>query len=195
MRKIQFLSVDELKESSPIQTNLDEKILNQCILEFQEIELEDILGRPLYQRLNNELVNGATIDGYTYSTTDNILLDKIKPVMIYGALLYSLTPLHFKITNKGVQKLTDGNSVAGASTDIEVLKSNYTFKLDRYKKILVNHLEYLERETKDKEYNVPNDIDTSFSFSGISIPDFNVDEEEFYKSQAYKTGYYRRIIY
>lgn len=195
MRKIQFLSVEELKDSSPIQTNLDEKILNQCILEFQEIELEDILGKQLYQRLNNELVSGATITGYTYSTTDNITFDKIKPVMVYGALLYSLTPLHFKVTNKGIQKLTDANAQVGAASDLETLKANYTFKLDRYKKLLISHLEFLEQETKEKEYNVPCDIDTSFSFSGISIPDYSIDEEEFYKSQAYKTGYYRRIIY
>ncbi|TWR26897.1 hypothetical protein FPZ42_07635 [Mucilaginibacter achroorhodeus] len=191
MRKIQFLTVQELIDSSPVQTNVDEKILNQSILEFQELELEQILGKSLYQRLNNVLVSGATIDDYTYSVADEMLFAKIKPVMLYGALLYSLAPLHFKITNKGIQKLTDTNSQTGDRTDIESLRASYTFKLDRYKALLVDYL----ANDDDPDTNAQCDIDTSFGISGIAIPDNSFNEDEYYKSSAYKTGYYRRFIY
>jgi hypothetical protein len=191
MRKIQFLTVDELKDSSPIENNVDEKILNQCIIEFQELELEPLLGTALYQRLNNVLVSGATIQGYTYSVADTLLFAKIKPVMLYGSLLYSLAPLHYKVTNKGVQKLNDANAQTGDRTDLESLRASYLFKLDRYQSILKSHL----HNDNDPDTNANCDIDTSFGISGISLPDNSFDEDDFYKSRAYKTGYYRRIIY
>lgn len=188
MKKIQFLTVKELKESSVIQYNVDEKILNQCIVEYQELELPQIIGKSTYKRLSNVLVSGATISGYTYSNDDTVLFDMIKPVMVYGSLIYSLNPIHHKVTNKGVQNITDANAQFG---NIELLKSNYNTKLEGYKKILVEHLETDE----DPDTNPPANIDTSFGFTGIAINDNQFNEAEYYRSEAYKTGYYRRLIY
>ncbi len=191
MKKIQFLSVQDLKENSVIQYNVDEKILNQCIVEFQDLELSQILGKTTYKRLSNVLVSGATISGYTYSDDDALMFETIKPVMVYGSLLYSLSPLHFKVSNKGVQKITDANAQTGESRDIETLKNNYSTKLEGYKKLLIEHLQ----TDDDPDTNVPSDSDTSFGFTGISIPDNQFNEADAYRSAAYKTGYYRRIIY
>lgn len=191
MKRIQFLTVQELKENSIVQYNVDEKILNQCIVEFQDLELSQILGKTTYKRLSNTLVSGATISGYTYSDEDTLLFEYIKPVMVYGSLLYSLNPLHFKVSNKGIQKITDANAQTGEVGDIEALRHNYTTKLEGYKKLLV---EYLKTDD-DPDTNPPCDTDTSFGFTGISIPDNQFNEAEAYRSAAYKTGYYRRIIY
>ncbi len=191
MKKIQFLSVQDLKENSVIQYNVDEKILNQCIVEFQDLELSQILGKTTYKRLSNVLVSGATVSGYTYSDDDALMFEVVKPVMVYGSLLYSLNPLHYKVSNKGVQKITDANAQTGDSGDIEALKSNYSTKLEGYKKLLIEHLQTDE----DPDTEAPCDTDTSFGFTGISIPDNQFNEADAYRSSAYKTGYYRRIIY
>ncbi|RFZ82000.1 hypothetical protein DYU05_15330 [Mucilaginibacter terrenus] len=191
MKKIQFISVQELKDSSIVQTNVDEKILSQCITEFQELELQQVLGKATYKRLSNVLVSGATISGYTYSDEDTLLFDVIKPVMVYGSLLYSISPLHYKLTNKGVQNITDDNAKTGDGRDLESLKSNYTTKLEGYKRFLIEHLETDE----DPETEAPCSTDTTFAITGISIPDNSFNEEEAYRASAYKTGYYRRIIY
>lgn len=191
MKKIQFISVQELKENSIVQYNVDEKILSLCITEYQDLELSQVLGKSTYKRLSNVLVSGATISGYTYSNEDSLLLEMIKPVMVYGSLLYSISPLHYKLSNKGVQNITDANSRTGESRDLETLKANYSAKLEGYKKILIEHLETDE----DPETNCPIDTDTSFLFTGISIPDNSFNEAEAYRASAYKTGYYRRIIY
>lgn len=188
MKRIQFLTVQELKENSIVQYNVDEKILNQCIVEYQDLELSQILGKTTYKRLSNTLVSGATISGYTYSDEDASLFEYIKPVMVYGSLLYSIVPLTEKISNKGVQTITDANASTG---DLMTVRNNYSAKLDGYKKLLV---EYLKTDD-DPDTNPPCDTDTSFGFTGISIPDNQFNEAEAYRSAAYKTGYYRRIIY
>jgi hypothetical protein len=191
MKKIQFISVQELKDSSIIQTNVDEKILGLCITEFQDLELSQVLGRDTYKRLSNVLVSGATISGFTYSNEDTILLEMIKPVMVYGSLLYSISPLHYKVTNKGVQNITDDNSKTGDSRDLESLRSNYTTKLDGYKRLLI---EYLQTD-EDPETEMPDSTDTTFAFTGISLPDNSFIDEEAYRASIYKTGYYKRTIY
>ncbi|MES2062727.1 MAG: hypothetical protein V4456_12455 [Bacteroidota bacterium] len=191
MKKIQFISVQELKDNSIVQTNVDEKILSQCITEFQDLELSQVIGKATYKRLSNVLVSGATIMGYTYSDEDALLFETIKPVMIYGSLLYSLSPLHYKVTNKGLQNITDANAQTGDGKDIEALKATYSSRLEGYKKLLI---EFLETDD-DPETDVPSDVNTSFGFTGISIPDNSFNEAEAYRNSAYKTGYYRRIIY
>lgn len=191
MKKIQFISVQELKENSIVQYNVDEKILSLCITEFQDLELSQVLGKATYKRLSNVLVSGATISGYTYTDEDILLFEMIKPVMVYGSLLYSISPLHYKLTNKGIQNITDANSKTGEGRDLETLKNNYTTKLEGYKKLLIDHLQ----TDNDPETEAPCDVDTTFQFTGISIPDNSFNEEEAYRASAYKTGYYRRIIY
>ncbi|MCC8409921.1 hypothetical protein LJ707_13365 [Mucilaginibacter sp. UR6-1] len=188
MKRVQFLTVQELKENSIIQINVYEKILNQSIIEFQDLELSQILGKATYKRLSNLLVSGVTISGFTYSNDDTLLFEHIKPVMVYGSLLYSLSPLQHKVSNKGVQNITDANAQIG---DVDKLRSNYTAKLEGYKKLLI---EYMETDN-DPETVPPQNIDTSFAFTGISIPDNQYNEAEAYRDAAYKTGYYRRVIY
>jgi len=191
MKQILFLTVQELKDSTPLQSNLDEKVLNQCIQEYQDLELQPLLGKDLFQRLSNTLVSGATISGYTYSDEDSLLLDYIKPVMVYGALLFSITPISLKVTNKGVQKLTDANAVAGASNDIDALKSAYTTKLDGYKKRLID----LMNQEPDIEVEPVLNAITTLDFTGIAIEDNTLNPAEYWDKVYNKTGYARRIFW
>jgi len=191
MKQILFLTVQELKDSTPLQSNLDEKVLNQCIQEYQDLELQPLLGKDLFQRLSNTLVSGATISGYTYSDEDSLLLDYIKPIMVYGALLFSITPISLKVTNKGVQKLTDANAVAGASNDIEALKSAYTTKLDGYKKRLID----LMNQEPDIEVEPVLNAITTLDFTGIAIEDNTLNPADYWDKVYNKTGYARRIFW
>jgi hypothetical protein len=190
MKQILFISVPELKEYSIIQDNVGEKVLNLAIKEFQELELVPLIGADTYKKLSNVLVSGKTVSGYTYSDEDALLLEYIKPVMVYGALLYSLNPIHYKVTAKGVQTLKDDNSNTSDLKDLEALRSSYSAKLDGYKSRLIEHL----RTDENDETDVPSEIDTTFGFTGISLPDDSYNYSEAYKSRAYKTGYYRRLL-
>lgn len=194
MKQITFLTVQELKEDSIIQSNVDEKILHQSILEFQELELEPLIGKKTYRRLSNVLVSAATISSYLITDEDSeLLFDYIKPFLKYGAIINSLNPLHYKVTNKGVQKLTDDSSINGDKSDIEALRNSYGFKKDAYKARLAEYI-----RTDDNEETVItacNDIDTTFSFTGIAMSDDTYDYDAVYKNAFYKNGYYRRRIY
>lgn len=192
MAQIAFLKVSDLKEKTIIQSNVDEKILGQSITEFQDLEVEPLLGKENYKRFSNEFLSAATIASYQLSTSDSELFSYLKPYMIYGVLLNSLDPLHYKITNKGVQKLTDANAVAGDKSDIEAIKSSYTLKMDAYRKRLVEYLAHDEDKTNDVACEIA--IDSTFNFTGMYLGDNDFDYQESYKASAYKTGYYRRRL-
>ncbi|WP_121811007.1 DUF6712 family protein [Mucilaginibacter kameinonensis] len=191
MRQITFISVDYLKENSIIQANVEEKILSQAILEFQELELEELIGSTVYKRLSNEVVSATTISGYTIPDVDSDLLRYIKPFMLYGSLLNSLNPLHYKVSNKGVQKLNDDNATTADKSDIDALRSTYTTKKDAYKKRLLDYL----KTDEDPDTNPAPDADSTFSFTGISLSDDTFNYEDLYRASVYKTGYYRRRVF
>jgi hypothetical protein len=193
MKQITFITVGELKENSIIQDNVDEKILNQSILEFQELELEPLLGKNLYRRLSNVLVSGATISDFVIDDDDVEVFRYIKPFMIYGTLLNSLHPLHYKVTNKGIQKLNNDSSQTGEKNDIETLRFSYSNKVDAYKKRLYDFLSV--DDVEDSITDCQTGLDSTFGFTGISLNDDTYDADAAYKSAAYKTGYYRRRYY
>jgi hypothetical protein len=192
MKQITFITPAELKEVTIIQDNVNEKILNIAIREFQELELEPLLGKSLYRRLSNELVLLKTITTHILSDDDTDLMRYIKPFLVYGTLLNSFGQLHYSVTNKGVQKLQDSNAVNADRGDIAALKSTYTSKVDAYKARLID---YMATDDVPETNSSCSDNDTTFNFTGISMGDSDYDWETAYKNSAYKTGYYRRRLF
>ncbi len=173
MAYVQFTSVEALKDKSVLQSNVDEKILGIAIREFQDLELRNsILGRTEYDRLAAAIAASLT-GGDPLSADDLELMDYITPVMIYGALMYSIAPLKIKFSNKGTQELTDDHAKA---IDSAAARENYSFKLEGYKRILKDY-----RDEKNKSNVQESEIgpactgnkraDTTFGFSGTYIPD------------------------
>lgn len=192
-KQITFISTTELKDNSIIQSNVSEKILNQAILEFQELELEPLLGMTLYRRLSNEVVKTTIDKEYFMSDDDSELMRYISKYLVYGALTYSFNELHYQVSNKGIHKLTDGNSQTGSDRDISTLKSTYDNKLALYKSRLIDYMR--TDESEETEVSPSSSNDTTFNFTGIAMNDDSYDWETEYKNSAYKTGYFRRRLF
>ncbi len=181
MVKIQFISVSALKEKSVIQTNVDEKLLNIAIKEFQEIELKKILGRAEYLRIEGEALKLQNGDIEAFTEADAALWEHITPVMIYGALMYSIPAIHTKFTNKGLQE--DNDQYATRASKAEA-RGDYSFKLDGYKRDLLDFIS----EQPEVVATCESSQDTTFNFTGVSLPDNQTDYEASYKAAYFKTG-------
>lgn len=186
MVKIQFISVSALKDKSVIQDNVNEKVLNIAIREFQEIELKSILGRTEYLRLEDQLLKYQNGEIEELTPGDTTLMEYVTNVMIYGSLYYSIPAIHSKFTDKGLQVDKDLNSDTGSKAEA---RSDYGFKLDGYKRSLIDYLKEVETEPKC----CTSVEDTTFNFTGVSLPDETVDYESYYKADYYKTKG-RRVI-
>ena len=186
MQRILFINEQTIKDNSIIQTNVDSKIIVNTIYEVQDLELQPTLGLSIYTGLTQEVISASTLgSGYTFTATGQTLLQEyIQPFLIYGTLVYGFTPLHFKVTNKGINKKNDDNSVNASAQELESLKAHYTSKFDIYKERLIKYLTITLQEP------VPAIVDSTSSSTGWYLPDFEVNLEDYFEALANKTTYY-----
>lgn len=183
--KVAFISEQTIKENSIIETNVDAKIIANTILEVQDLELQPILGKDLYNSLANEIVSASTISAYTISASGKTLLDEyIQPFLIYGTLSYGFIPIHYKFTNKGLNRKNDENATTADSKELEYIRGNYQTKFDSYKQRLIKHLSI------DLDEQIGSTVDSSGESTGWYIPDYSLNLEEYFQGLANKTGYY-----
>jgi hypothetical protein len=185
MKNIRFISETAIKENSVIETNVDAKIISNTISEVQELELKPILGKDLYAELTSEIVSASTISGYTISAKNTELLDDyIKPFLVYGTLSYGFIPLHYKVTNKGVNRKNDERAVTLDLKELEAVKDNYDNKFSAYKLRLINHLAI------DSGSCESTTTDATGDSSGWYLPDNTANLQDYFEALANKTGFY-----
>lgn len=187
MQKILYISESAIKENSIIETNADAKIISNTILEVQDLELQPILGADLYAAIGAEIISASTISGYTITDTNKTLLDEyIAPFLIYGTLVNAFVPMHYKFTNKGVNRKNDENATTIDSKELEYVKSHYVNKFDTYKQRLIKHLAI------DLKDIVPYIVDSTSETTGWYLPDFetNINLQDYFEGLANKTGFY-----
>lgn len=104
---VYLLSTKDLKDYSPINQNVDDSLLHNAIMEAQEVELQQILGSCLYNRII-ELVNSDEIqDELDYKI---LLDDYCRKVIVYAATQRAAVYIRYKMMNKGVQSQNSENS-------------------------------------------------------------------------------------
>lgn len=168
MAKILLIGVKAVKENTIIEANVNEELIINSINEVQDLELQPVIGKVLLNRLKSEVEQTIIQSGYTLSNADKTLLeDFIKPFLIYATLVNSFVPLHYKATNKGVQKKNDSNSLIADAKELELLRSHYTSKFENYKKRLIDYL----KEDEDPSTNPEPDQDSTYGATGWFLPD------------------------
>jgi hypothetical protein len=188
MKKVLFISEQTIKENSVIESAVDSKIISNTILEVQSLELQPVLGKDLYTVIANEIVSASTVSGYTISPLNQELLeDYIKPFLIYGALSYGFIPLHYKVTNKGVNRKNDERATTLEIKELEAVKDSYDTKFATYKQRLVKHLEI---DLKEPENSSTDKVDSTGEVTGWYLPDNEVNLSDYFESLANKTGFY-----
>ena len=101
---VYFISVSFLKDNTPINENLDDKLLKSAIKEAQEVYVRDVIGSGIYNELQDQAFNG------TLTADNTTLLDSyIAPCLKYYTLVESMLPMTFKFLNKSVSSMLARN--------------------------------------------------------------------------------------
>ena len=121
-----FIDTVYIKENTPIQDNLDPKLIQMTLQEAQQITLRDTIGSDLYDEIYSQFPD-------TLSAANSTLLNEyIKPILKYAVLQDSLIPIAYKFRNNGVVKM-DGNGLIAASLDeLRTIEAGYAQKKDHY---------------------------------------------------------------
>jgi hypothetical protein len=120
--------IDEtyIKDNTPIQDNLDPKLLRMAIREAQEITVRDLIGSDLYNEIDSQLPSSLT----ALNTT--LFEEYLKPVMKYAVLQEGVMPLVYKFMNKNIMK-RDGENMTGITMEeMRSIEHRFAQKKDHF---------------------------------------------------------------
>lgn len=113
MAKILFVTETEIKDGSPMSTNVDIKLLSDSVGYAQDAYVQDILGTDLYKHLMD------AFEGGTLTAKEEDLVDLIKPMLVYRGVEQSLPFVQTQIRGKGTMHLESNSS---QQADIEYMR-------------------------------------------------------------------------
>jgi len=131
MAAVFLLSVDNLKQNTYLDSNIQDKDLKIAILNCQEQMIEPEIGTKLY----NKLLSGI-VDGQLELAYQNLIVQYIWPVLRKGAVYMAAKNLLYRYTNSSVVADSNQNSTAIARNDLEKLRDDeYEGYLHHLKKL------------------------------------------------------------
>ena len=132
---VYFISTTYLKDNTPVNENVDDKLLKTSIKESQEIYIRDIIGSGLY----NELLTQAFASTLTQLNTT--LLDTyVAPCLKYYTLTEAMLPMTFKLMNKSVASRESDNARAISVEEMTLIEGRYRDKAEYYANRLRDYL-------------------------------------------------------
>jgi hypothetical protein len=129
-----FMTEEYLKENTPIDDNMDAKLLKTAMREAQDIYIRDLIGSGIYDELCTQITAGTV-------TADNSTLLKqyIQPCLKYFVLYESAQTMSFQLVNKGIvtrnsewQSPADINSITALMTKWRDKGEYYAKRLQDY---------------------------------------------------------------
>ena len=130
-----FITASFLKDNTPLNENVDDKLIKNAIKEAQDIYIQDLIGSDLYNELQTQIVAGNT-------TALNVtLLDKyIQPCLMHYAVCESALPLTYKFLNKSISTRNADDATPINVQDLNMIEERYRSKAVFYGNRLVNYL-------------------------------------------------------
>lgn len=123
MSRALFIDENFVKSNTPIDENVDQKLINPVIFLVQKKYVEKTLGTNLYNDICTEI-----IADYTLATVPNYLTlvnEYVADMMLYWILYEAQVPLTYKFRNKSVSKNTDPNSQPVGFEEHKYLKDDF----------------------------------------------------------------------
>lgn len=138
MRNVLLCSPDFIRLNSNISDNVNSKVLSAAIREVQYDELQEILGQPLLEKLQ-DLVADSTIDDEVNTPYKNAL-DRAQMFITYKVVAEIIVMLNIKIDNAGLIQTRDENMEFMNLDDTMTMKNYYDTKASHYAYLLQNYL-------------------------------------------------------
>lgn len=138
MKNVLLCSPDFVRLNSNISDNVNSKVLATAIRETQDDELQEILGQPLLEKLQDLIENNTIEDPENKVYKD--VLDKAQMFITYKVIAEIIVMLNCKVDNAGLIQTRDENMEFMSLDDTFTLKQHYDTKASHYAYLLQNFL-------------------------------------------------------
>lgn len=133
MKTVVLLTSEEfVKSQTNVSDNLAGKYILTAIREAQDIELQRIIGGPLFRKLQ-ALVEADTVDAEGNEAYAD-LLTLCQYFLAYAAIAEALPKVTYKVANIGVVKTTDENVQTITLEELSTQLAYYRSRADHYRR-------------------------------------------------------------
>lgn len=123
MARALFINETYVKENSPVDDNVDMKLINPTIWKCQKKYLEKTLGTVLYDDICAEIISDSDLSTVPLYLT--LVDDYIADALLYWVLHELQVPLTYKFRNKSVGKNTDPNQQPADFEEHKYLRDDF----------------------------------------------------------------------
>ena len=163
-----FITRDDLVRNSIIDGNVDYDKIIQFVKVAQEIDIQNLLGTDLYNKISADIISGA---GGGAGLTGNYLTlvnDFVQPTLIWFAQMNYIPFSAYTIAKGGVYKHQAENSQTVDKNEVDYLVSKAREYANYYSTRLVDYLCFNSSLFPEYTSNTNNDIspDSDTTFNG-----------------------------
>lgn len=134
-----LISEDYIKSTTNISDNLNGEYILPAIQLAQDIELEETIGTPMLNKLQELVANGDI--QHAENVHYKALLDNyIQPFLCYATIAQITIPIAFKMANAGVLRVEDEKMYNVSANEVDKVKNHYKHIADTYKYRLQRYL-------------------------------------------------------
>ncbi len=139
MNNILLISEDYIKSNSTLNDNCFGKWLLPTIRESQEINLQNILGSNLFNKIMS-LIENNTIRNVENMGYKALLDEQIRPYLLYQVQANLIPYINFKLGNIGSVVSNDEHIQTLSQGNLELLQNNFQNKADFYARRLQQYI-------------------------------------------------------
>lgn len=173
-----MIDEDYLKANSPIDDNVDMKVLKTAMRTAQEIYIRDLIGSGIYDEILTQ-INAGTLSSDAENTT--LVNSYIAPCLVHYIISDAAIPMTFKFMNKAI---STRNSDSSQPVDVDQLTKVANFYKDKAEYYANRLTDYLRANTTLYPlYLNPGSDQTTIHpksgqfFGGIFFDDYECNEE------------------
>jgi hypothetical protein len=130
-----FVSEQDVKKNTPIDENVDSKLLQTAMRAAQDIYIRDIIGSGLYDKICTD-INGSGLSGNYL----NLVNYYIAPCLYHYIITQSMLPMTYKMMNKSVSTRTSDNANPVDMDALVMIERRYQEKANYYAERLRDYL-------------------------------------------------------
>ncbi len=158
-----FISTKDLKKNSIIDGNVDIDKMLQFVKVAQQIDIQNLLGTDLYNRISTDIINDTLTGDYL-----SLVNDYVQPMLIWFAQVNYIPFAAYQIKNGGIYKHSSETAETVNKNEVDYLVAKAREYANYYSTRLVDYLCFNSSLFPEYTSNTDNDIspDSDTTFNG-----------------------------
>ena len=166
MAKALLITRQDIVRFTSMNGNIDTDTFIQYISQSQDIEIQQMLGTDLLEKIQAEIVAGTLANPYLA-----LLTDYIKPCLIHFAFARYLPNGAYTVSQKGIYKHNSENSDTASKEEIDYLQGTAMQTAMHYKERFVDYMNFNSSSFPEYTSNSGGDVypNNDINFTGWVI--------------------------